>query len=90
MRNILIAAIATLPLMSGVAFAGNEQPYQGSAMPVIGAPAATETNTQAYLQPGPAVTRSLSRVATTETGNERPADFGGMAASDGGIALASN
>ncbi|HKM64420.1 MAG TPA: hypothetical protein VJY39_18205 [Acidisphaera sp.] len=88
MRNALFAAIAALPLMSGAAFAGNEQEYQGNALPVISAPAVAETHTDAEFVQGPAVTLSLSRVATNETGNERPPVFDGMPASTGGAAFA--
>ena len=88
MRYALFAAIAAFPLMSGAAFAGNEQECQGNALPVATASALTETNTEASYVPGPAVTLSLSRVATNETGNERPPVFDGMPASTGGTAFA--
>jgi len=88
MRTALFAAILLLPAIPGVAFAGNEQPYEGNALPVTSAPALTETNTAAEFQPGPAIVLSLSRVATNETGNERPAVFDGQLASTGETALA--
>ena len=84
----LFVAFATLPLMSGAAFAGNEQEYQGNALPVASTPAAVETNTEASYVPGPAVTLSLSRVATNDTGDERPVVFDGMVASTGRTAFA--
>ena len=88
MRHVLFAAIAALPLMAGTAFAGNEQEYRADAQPLVGAPAVNETNTEAAFVPGPVVSLSISRVATTETGNERPAEFNGMAASSGTSAFA--
>ena len=81
MRNALFAAIAVLPLMSGAAFAGNEQPYEGTSMPIASAPTLNETNTDAIFQPGPSTRFYESRVATNQTGNERPAVFDGMLAS---------
>ena len=88
MRNILFASIAILPLLSGAAFAGNEQEYVGYALPITSGPAVTETNTEAAYVQAPTVTLSLSQVATNETGNERPAVFDGMLASNGTSAFA--
>ena len=81
MRHTLLAAIAVLPLMSGAAFAGNEQINEGTSMPIVSAPALTETNTNAIFQPGASSGRYVSRVATNQTGNERPSVFDGMDAS---------
>ena len=88
MRHVLFAAIAALPLMAGTAFAGNEQEYRADAQPLVSAPAVTETSTDAAYEARPVVVLSISRVATSETGNERPAEFNGMAASSGTSALA--
>ena len=89
MRHTLLAAIAVLPLMSGAAFAGNEQINEGTSMPIVSAPALTETNSSAIFQPGPSTRFYESRVATNETGNERPAVFDGMLASQS-LAFARN
>jgi hypothetical protein len=88
MRNIFLATIAVLSLTSGAAFAGNEQIYQGYSLPVVSAPALTETDTAAEYVAGPAITLSLSQVATNDTGNERPLAFDGQLASTGGAAFA--
>jgi hypothetical protein len=88
MRFAFIGALAVLPLMSSAAFAGNEQIYQGDALPVASAPAVTETDNAAYFEPVPTVTLSLSQVASNDTGNERPAVFDGMLATTGGTAFA--
>lgn len=81
MRNAFLAALAVLPLMSGAAFAGVEQIYEGPSTPLIGGSAGTETGTEAQFARGPIRTISESRVVTRDTGNERAAEFTGLAAS---------
>ena len=88
MRHVIFAAIAALPLMAGTAFAGNEQEYRADAQPIVSSPAVSETNTEAAYEARPVVVLSISRVATSETGNERPAEFNGMPAFSGTSAFA--
>ena len=90
MRHLLFAAVAALPLMSTAAFAGNEQIYEGNAMPVLGASALTETNTEAQFVASPLVTVSRSRTLSNDTAIERETVFTGTPASDGGTAYARN
>ena len=74
--SVLIAAAIGSP-----AFAGNEQIYEGPAMPVLSSTAGTETGTEAEFVPGTTVVLSESRVVAHDTGNERQPVFDGMPAS---------
>ena len=81
MKPYFVVGLALAAVATSRAYAGNEQIYEGPALPVLAAPALTETNIQAEFVPGPAVVPSTSRVARNDTGHEREPVFDGLTAS---------